>query len=161
MSAFGLSRQLNIGAGEAKKYMDLYFERYPGVLRYMEKTRDQAASKGYVETLDGRRLWLPDIKSSNAIRRKAAERAAINAPMQGTAADIIKRAMIAVDGWLQQNSDDVKMIMQVHDELVFEIHKDAVESASEKIRQLMESSMSLDVPLLVEVGVGDNWDQAH
>ncbi|WP_312831323.1 DNA polymerase I [Pantoea eucrina] len=162
MSAFGLSRQLNIGAGEAKKYMDLYFERYPGVLRYMEKTRDQAVSKGYVETLDGRRLWLPDIKSSNAIRRKAAERAAINAPMQGTAADIIKRAMIAVDGWLQQqNSDDVKMIMQVHDELVFEIHKDAVESASEKIRQLMESSMSLDVPLLVEVGVGDNWDQAH
>lgn len=162
MSAFGLSRQLNIGAGEAKKYMDLYFERYPGVLRYMEKTRDQAASKGYVETLDGRRLWLPDIKSSNAIRRKAAERAAINAPMQGTAADIIKRAMIAVDGWLQQqNSDDVKMIMQVHDELVFEIHKDTVESASEKIRQLMESSMSLDVPLLVEVGVGDNWDQAH
>lgn len=162
MSAFGLSRQLNIGAGEAKKYMDLYFERYPGVLRYMEKTRDQAASKGYVETLDGRRLWLPDIKSSNAIRRKAAERAAINAPMQGTAADIIKRAMIAVDGWLQQqNSDDVKMIMQVHDELVFEIHKDAVESASEKIRQLMESSMWLDVPLLVEVGVGDNWDQAH
>jgi len=162
MSAFGLSRQLNIGAGEAKKYMDLYFERYPGVLRYMEKTRDQAASKGYVETLDGRRLWLPDIKSSNAIRRKAAERAAINAPMQGTAADIIKRAMIAVDGWLQQQSgDDVKMIMQVHDELVFEIHKDAVESASAKIRQLMESSMTLDVPLLVEVGVGDNWDQAH
>ncbi|WP_292972678.1 DNA polymerase I [Pantoea sp. UBA4549] len=162
MSAFGLSRQLNIGAGEAKKYMDLYFERYPGVLRYMEKTRDQAASKGYVETLDGRRLWLPDIKSSNAIRRKAAERAAINAPMQGTAADIIKRAMIAVDGWLQQqNGDDVKMIMQVHDELVFEIHKDAVESASAKIRQLMESSMTLDVPLLVEVGVGDNWDQAH
>jgi len=162
MSAFGLSRQLNIGAGEAKKYMDLYFERYPGVLRYMEKTRDQAASKGYVETLDGRRLWLPDIKSSNAIRRKAAERAAINAPMQGTAADIIKRAMIAVDGWLQQqNGDDVKMIMQVHDELVFEIHKDAVERASAKIRQLMESSMTLDVPLLVEVGVGDNWDQAH
>lgn len=162
MSAFGLSRQLNIGAGEAKKYMDLYFGRYPGVLRYMEKTRDQAASKGYVETLDGRRLWLPDIKSSNAIRRKAAERAAINAPMQGTAADIIKRAMIAVDGWLQQQSgDDVKMIMQVHDELVFEIHKDAVESASAKIRQLMESSMTLDVPLLVEVGVGDNWDQAH
>ncbi len=162
MSAFGLSRQLNIGAGEAKRYMDLYFERYPGVLRYMEKTRDQAASKGYVETLDGRRLWLPDIKSSNAIRRKAAERAAINAPMQGTAADIIKRAMIDVDSWLQQQqSDDVKMIMQVHDELVFEIHKDAVESASKKIQQLMESSMALDVPLLVEVGTGDNWDQAH
>ncbi|MCE0491945.1 DNA polymerase I [Pantoea sp. Mb-10] len=162
MSAFGLSRQLNIGAGEAKKYMDLYFERYPGVLRYMEKTRAMAADKGYVETLDGRRLWLPDINASNAIRRKAAERAAINAPMQGTAADIIKRAMIAVDGWLQdQNTDEVKMIMQVHDELVFEIHRDAVDHASEKIRQLMEGSMKLDVPLQVEVGVGDNWDQAH
>ncbi|WP_182057459.1 DNA polymerase I [Pantoea sp. ME81] len=162
MSAFGLSRQLNIGAGEAKKYMDLYFERYPGVLRYMEETRTQAAEKGYVETLNGRRLWLPDISSSNAIRRKAAERAAINAPMQGTAADIIKRAMIAVDGWLLQQQDDaVKMIMQVHDELVFEIHKDAVESASATIRQLMESSMKLDVPLQVEVGTGDNWDQAH
>ena len=162
MSAFGLSRQLNIGAGEAKKYMDLYFERYPGVLRYMEATRAQAADKGYVETLDGRRLWLPDINSSNAIRRKAAERAAINAPMQGTAADIIKRAMIAVDGWLlQQNSDEVKMIMQVHDELVFEIPKDAVAGASQTIRELMENSMKLDVPLQVEVGTGDNWDQAH
>ncbi|ERH65737.1 DNA polymerase I [Pantoea dispersa EGD-AAK13] len=162
MSAFGLSRQLNIGAGEAKKYMDLYFERYPGVLRYMEATRAQAADKGYVETLDGRRLWLPDINSSNAIRRKAAERAAINAPMQGTAADIIKRAMIAVDGWLlQQNSDEVKMIMQVHDELVFEIHKDAVAGASQTIRELMENSMKLDVPLQVEVGTGDSWDQAH
>jgi len=162
MSAFGLSRQLNIGAGEAKKYMDLYFERYPGVLRYMENTRQLAASKGYVETLDGRRLWLPDIKSSNAMRRKAAERAAINAPMQGTAADIIKRAMIAVDGWLQQQNDDaVRMIMQVHDELVFEVRGDVVESASQQIRDLMEGSMKLDVPLQVEVGVGDNWDQAH
>ncbi|WP_158151164.1 DNA polymerase I [Pantoea ananatis] len=162
MSAFGLSRQLNIGAGEAKKYMDLYFERYPGVLRYMENTRQLAASNGYVETLDGRRLWLPDIKSSNAIRRKAAERAAINAPMQGTAADIIKRAMIAVDDWLQKQTDDaVRMIMQVHDELVFEIKAEAVDEASKQIRALMEGSMELDVPLLVEVGVGDNWDQAH
>ncbi|MDJ0037602.1 DNA polymerase I [Pantoea allii] len=162
MSAFGLSRQLNIGAGEAKKYMDLYFERYPGVLRYMENTRQLAASNGYVETLDGRRLWLPDIKSSNAIRRKAAERAAINAPMQGTAADIIKRAMIAVDSWLQkQNDDAVRMIMQVHDELVFEIKADAVDEASKQIRTLMEGSMALDVPLLVEIGVGDNWEQAH
>ncbi|ADD79122.1 PolA [Pantoea ananatis LMG 20103] len=162
MSAFGLSRQLNIGAGEAKKYMDLYFERYPGVLRYMENTRQLAASNGYVETLDGRRLWLPDIKSSNAIRRKAAERAAINAPMQGTAADIIKRAMIALDDWLQKQTDDaVRMIMQVHDELVFEIKAEAVDEASKQIRALMEGSMALDVPLLVEVGVGDNWDQAH
>ena len=162
MSAFGLSRQLNIGAGEAKKYMDLYFERYPGVLQYMENTRQQASEQGYVSTLDGRRLYLPDINSSNAIRRKAAERAAINAPMQGTAADIIKRAMIAVDQWLLAQDDaDVKMIMQVHDELVFEVKEAAVESASQQIRQLMESSMSLDVPLRVDVGVGDNWDQAH
>ncbi|MGK3143766.1 DNA polymerase I [Pantoea sp. C2G6] len=162
MSAFGLSRQLNIGAGEAKKYMDLYFERYPGVLRYMENTRQLAADKGYVETLEGRRLWLPDIKSANAIRRKAAERAAINAPMQGTAADIIKRAMIAVDSWLEQQDDSaVRMIMQVHDELVFEVKTDAVEAASQKIRALMENSVQLDVPLLVEVGVGDNWDEAH
>jgi len=162
MSAFGLSRQLNIGAGEAKKYMDLYFERYPGVLRYMENTRQLAANKGYVETLEGRRLWLPDIKSGNAIRRKAAERAAINAPMQGTAADIIKRAMIAVDAWLEQQNDDaVRMIMQVHDELVFEVKAEAVEEASQKIQALMEGSVKLDVPLLVEVGVGDNWDEAH
>ena len=162
MSAFGLSRQLNIGAGEAKKYMDLYFERYPGVLHYMENTRQLAASKGYVETLEGRRLWLPDIKSGNAIRRKAAERAAINAPMQGTAADIIKRAMIAVDNWLEQQNDNaVRMIMQVHDELVFEVKAEAVEEASQKIRALMEGSVQLDVPLLVEVGVGDNWDEAH
>lgn len=162
MSAFGLSRQLNIGAGEAKKYMDLYFERYPGVLRYMENTRQLAASKGYVETLEGRRLWLPDIKSGNAIRRKAAERAAINAPMQGTAADIIKRAMIAVDNWLEQQNDNaVRMIMQVHDELVFEVKAEAVEEASQKISALMEGSVQLDVPLLVEVGVGDNWDEAH
>ncbi|MFJ1496193.1 DNA polymerase I [Erwinia amylovora] len=162
MSAFGLSRQLNIGAGEAKKYMDLYFERYPGVLQYMESTRELAAQKGYVSTLDGRRLYLPDINASNAMRRKAAERAAINAPMQGTAADIIKRAMIAVDSWLeQQPSPEVKMIMQVHDELVFEVQADAVEAACAQIRALMEGSMKLDVPLRVDVGVGDNWDQAH
>lgn len=162
MSAFGLSRQLNIGAGEAKKYMDLYFERYPGVLQYMESTRELAAEKGYVSTLDGRRLYLPDIHASNAMRRKAAERAAINAPMQGTAADIIKRAMIAVDEWLQpQTNHEVKMIMQVHDELVFEVQADAVETASAKIRALMEGSMTLDVPLRVDIGVGDNWDEAH
>lgn len=162
MSAFGLSRQLNIGAGEAKVYMDRYFERYPGVLKYMETTRQQASEQGYVSTLDGRRLWLPDIKSANAIRRKAAERAAINAPMQGTAADIIKRAMIDVDAWLQEpDAPQVTMIMQVHDELVFEIKEQDVETASAKIRQLMENSMKLDVPLRVDVGVGDNWDQAH
>ncbi|WP_312973757.1 DNA polymerase I [Atlantibacter sp.] len=161
MSAFGLSRQLNIPRKESQKYMDLYFERYPGVRDYMERTRQQAKEQGYVETLDGRRLYLPDIKSSNAARRAGAERAAINAPMQGTAADIIKRAMIAVDAWLEKEQPRVKLIMQVHDELVFEVHKDDVEAVSEKIHELMENSMKLDVPLLVEVGSGENWDQAH
>ncbi len=162
MSAFGLSRQLNIPRKESQRYMDLYFERYPGVLEYMERTRLQAAEQGYVETLDGRRLYLPDIKSSNAMRRKGAERAAINAPMQGTAADIIKRAMIKVAGWLEQaDAPRARIIMQVHDELVFEVHKDDVEQATETIRQLMEEAMTLDVPLKVDVGVGENWDQAH
>lgn len=161
MSAFGLSRQLNIPRKESQKYMDLYFERYPGVREYMERTRLQAKEQGYVETLDGRRLFLPDIKSSNAARRASAERAAINAPMQGTAADIIKRAMIAVDAWLEKEQPRVKLIMQVHDELVFEVHKDDVAAVSEKIHELMENSMKLDVPLLVEVGSGENWDQAH
>ncbi|CQH59772.1 DNA polymerase I [Yersinia frederiksenii] len=162
MSAFGLARQLNIPRGEAQRYMDLYFERYPGVLEYMERTRKQSADQGYVTTLDGRRLYLPDIHSRNATRRKAAEREAINAPMQGTAADIIKRAMIAVDAWLQQESEPlVRVIMQVHDELVFEVHESVLESAEQKIRELMEQSMQLAVPLKVDVGVGDNWDQAH
>lgn len=161
MSAFGLSRQLNIPRKESQKYMDLYFERYPGVLEYMERTRAQAKDRGYVETLDGRRLYLPDINSSNGARRAGAERAAINAPMQGTAADIIKRAMIAVDAWLEKDKPRVKMIMQVHDELVFEVHKDDVEAVSKKVHELMESSMKLDVPLLVEVGSGKNWDEAH
>lgn len=161
MSAFGLARQLNIPRKEAQKYMDLYFERYPGVLEYMERTRTQAKEQGYVETLDGRRLYLPDIKSSNGARRAGAERAAINAPMQGTAADIIKRAMIAVDGWLLSEKPRVRMIMQVHDELVFEVHKDDLEAVAKKIHELMESSTTLAVPLLVEVGIGENWDQAH
>ncbi|WP_061799656.1 DNA polymerase I [Serratia ficaria] len=162
MSAFGLARQLGIPRGEAQRYMDLYFERYPGVLDYMERTRQQAAEQGYVSTLDGRRLYLPDVRSSNGMRRKAAERAAINAPMQGTAADIIKRAMIEVDAWLQgQEQPLVRMIMQVHDELVFEVHESVIEASSDRIRELMESSMALAVPLKVDVGVGINWDEAH
>ena len=162
MSSFGLSRQLGISPGEAKKYMDLYFERYPGVLTYMETTRQSAAEKGYVETIEGRRLYLPDIKSTNAIRRKAAERAAINAPMQGTAADIIKRAMIDVDHWLAtQDPNRIKLIMQVHDELVFEVHQDLVEQVTQKVRSLMENCVTLAVPLQVDTGVGDNWDEAH
>lgn len=161
MSSFGLARQLNIPRKEAQKYMDLYFERYPGVLDYMERTRQQAKEQGYVATLDGRRLYLPDIKSSNGARRAGAERAAINAPMQGTAADIIKRAMIAVDKWLESEKPRVRMIMQVHDELVFEVHKDDLDAVSKKVHELMENSTTLDVPLLVEVGSGENWDQAH
>ncbi|PHM74559.1 DNA polymerase I [Xenorhabdus kozodoii] len=161
MSAFGLSRQLGIPRGEAQRYMDLYFERYPGVLAYMERTRAQAADHGFVETLEGRRLYLPDIKSRNAMRRKASEREAINAPMQGTAADIIKLAMIAVDNWIVSEQPNVRMIMQVHDELVFEVHESELETAGQKIRALMEQSMQLDVPLRVDIGMGDNWDQAH
>ncbi|MGJ7118692.1 DNA polymerase I [Morganella morganii] len=161
MSAFGLARQLGIPRGEAQRYMDLYFERYPGVLEYMARTREHAAEKGYVETLEGRRLWLPEINSRNGMRRKAAEREAINAPMQGTAADIIKKAMIAVDDWLQKENIDALMIMQVHDELVLEVRKEQQAEMAEKIRGLMEAAMKLDVPLKVEAGVGANWDEAH
>ncbi|GKW24389.1 DNA polymerase I [Pectobacterium polonicum] len=161
MSAFGLSRQLNIPRSESQKYMNLYFERYPGVQDYMERTRQQAAEHGYVSTLDGRRLYLPDIHSRNAMARKGAERAAINAPMQGTAADIIKKAMIAIDDWLQKEAPKVKMIMQVHDELVFEIHDSVIEESISKIKVLMEGCMQLNVPLQVDIGTGMNWDQAH
>ncbi|PHI35779.1 DNA polymerase I [Pseudoalteromonas sp. GCY] len=162
MSAFGLSRQLDIPINEAQHYMDMYFERFPGVLEYMERTREEAADKGYVETLFGRRLYLPDINARNGARRKAAERAAINAPMQGTAADIIKKAMIKVDEWLQScDSNDIQLLMQVHDELVFEVHSDKVAEYSEKICELMSAAAVLDVPLLVEADSGDNWEQAH
>ncbi|WP_123245699.1 DNA polymerase I [Aeromonas dhakensis] len=162
MSAFGLAKQLGIGRAEAQKYMDLYFERYPGVLEYMERTRQQAEAQGYVETLFGRRLYLPDIKSRNAGLRKAAERAAINAPMQGTAADIIKRAMINVDGWIRGVEDQsIRMLMQVHDELVFEIREEKLEEYIAIIKEKMSAAAELHVPLVVEAGTGDNWDQAH
>ncbi|EIM1710601.1 DNA polymerase I [Aeromonas dhakensis] len=162
MSAFGLAKQLGIGRAEAQKYMDLYFERYPGVLEYMERTRQQAEAQGYVETLFGRRLYLPDIKSRNAGLRKAAERAAINAPMQGTAADIIKRAMINVDGWIRGIEDQsIRMLMQVHDELVFEIREEKLEEYIAIIKEKMSAAAELHVPLVVEAGTGDNWDQAH
>lgn len=160
MSAFGLARQLGIDRGSAQNYVDLYFARYPGVKAYMENTREQAREQGYVETVFGRRLYIPDIKSSNAQRRQYAERTAINAPMQGSAADIIKRAMLAVDAWLQQERD-IRMVMQVHDELVFEVPQQKVEMASGKIVELMSSAAQLDVPLLVEAGSGANWDEAH
>lgn len=162
MSAFGLAKQLGIGRAEAQKYMDLYFERYPGVLEYMERTRQQAEAQGYVETLFGRRLYLPDIKSRNAGLRKAAERAAINAPMQGTAADIIKRAMINVDSWIRGIEDEsIRMLMQVHDELVFEIREEKLEEYTAIIKEKMSAAAELAVPLLVEASTGDNWDQAH
>jgi len=161
MSAFGLAKQLGIGRGQAQEYIDLYFSRYPGVARYMEETRELAKEQGYVETLLGRRLYLPEINAKNAQRRQYAERTAINAPMQGTAADIIKRAMIATDEWLMTEKADAKMIMQVHDELVFEIENTKVAEYSAKIRQLMCDAIKLDVPLIVDIGVGINWDEAH
>ncbi len=161
MSAFGLARQLHIPRGEAQDYIERYFDRYPGVARFMEEIKASAKDKGYVETLFGRRLYLPDIKASNGMRRQAAERIAINAPMQGTAADIIKRAMIEVDGWLQSSDVDAAMIMQVHDELILEVAEAEVDAVSKKLEQLMAGAAELAVPLEVGLGVGDNWDEAH
>ncbi len=162
MSAFGLAKQLGIGRYDAQQYIDLYFERYPGVQQYMDATRQTAAEQGYVETLLGRRLYLPEINASNGMRRQAAERTAINAPMQGTAADIIKKAMIAVDAWLHScEAVDAKMIMQVHDELVLEVKTEDVDAVSEHLSQLMSHAVDLSIPLLVDIGVGDNWDEAH
>ncbi len=161
MSAFGLARQLGIARDTAQEYIDLYFARYPGVKAYMERIRVRAREQGYVETLFGRRLHLTDIGHSNQQRRAAAERTAINAPMQGSAADIIKRAMIGVDAWLQAEQPPVRMIMQVHDELVFEVEAGAVDAAGERIRALMQGAAELAVPLVVDCGVGENWDEAH
>ncbi len=162
MSAFGLAKQLGIPRYEAQEYMDKYFERYPGVMQYMEDTRSTASELGYVETLFGRRLHLPEIKSRNGMRRKAAERAAINAPMQGTAADIIKKAMLLVDAWIEEHGQGrVKLLMQVHDELVFEVQETALAEIEIKVQQLMESAATLAVPLVADTGHGDNWDQAH
>lgn len=161
MSAFGLGKQLHVGRNEAQQYIDLYFERYPGVQQYMDRTRTQAAEQGYVETLQGRRLYLPEINSRNGMRRQAAERTAINAPMQGTAADIIKRAMIDVSAWLADSGLDARVIMQVHDELVLEVAESCVEQVAEGLKAKMEAAAKLSVPLLVEVGLGNNWDEAH
>jgi DNA polymerase I len=161
MSAFGLATRLGISRGEAQRYVDLYFERYPGVRRYMDETRLHARESGYVETVFGRRLYLQDINSRNAPMRQYAERSAINAPMQGTAADIIKRAMITVDAWLVESRLDARLIMQVHDELVFEVKRELVGEFSLRLRQLMCQAADLDVPLKVEIGQGENWDEAH
>ena len=160
MSAFGLAKQIDADRNTAQDYINTYFARYPGVEAYMDSTREKAADKGYVETLYGRRLYLPEIHSKNGMRRKAAERTAINAPMQGSAADIIKLAMIEVDKWLK-DQPGIKMIMQVHDELVFEVEEKYLDLAKEKIPELMESVAELSVPLIAEVDVGDNWEEAH
>ncbi|KXJ55638.1 MAG: DNA polymerase I [Neptuniibacter sp. Phe_28] len=161
MSAFGLAKQLGISRKEAGQYIEHYFATYPGVQNYMDDVRTKAQEQGYVETIFGRRLYLPEIKAKNAMRRQAAERTAINAPMQGTAADIIKRAMVSVDNWLAGADYDVRMIMQVHDELVFEVREDQVDAFVDEVKQQMSGAADLDVPLLVEAGVGDNWEQAH
>ncbi|KGQ51529.1 DNA polymerase I [Gallibacterium anatis 10672-6] len=160
MSAFGLARQLQIPRNEAQTYIDRYFHRYPGVKQFMNDIQEKAKQQGYVETLLGRRLYLPELKSSNGMRRKAAERVAINAPMQGTAADIIKKAMIDIDRFIA-DKEDIRMIMQVHDELVFEVKEDKVEYYEKIIKDMMENAVKLSVPLIVEVNFGDNWDQAH
>ena len=162
MSAFGLAKQLGIERHDAQHYVDLYFERYPGVADYMERTRALAEEKGYVETLFGRRLYLPDIKAANGMLRKAAQRTAINAPMQGSAADIIKQAMVDIDHWLESDASlDALLLMQVHDELIFEVAEADVELLSEGVRFRMASAAALDVPLVVDIGTGDNWDEAH
>jgi DNA polymerase-1 len=161
MSSFGVAQNLNIDRGTAQTYVDRYFARFPGAKRYMDETRKKAKEVGYVETVFGRRLWLPELKSGAPVRRQAAERAAINAPMQGTAADLIKLAMIAVQKWLDGSGLKSKLIMQVHDELVLEVPEAEVEKIRTNITELMQSVAKLDVPLIVEVGVGDNWDKAH
>ncbi len=161
MSAFGLAKQIGVDRKQSQAYIDRYFTRYPGVLAYMERTREQASDQGYVETLFGRRLYLPEIHAKNQGLRKAAERTAINAPMQGTAADIMKRAMVAVQAWLDESGLDARVILQVHDELVLEVREDLVDPVRDKVRALMSGAATLDVPLLVEAGVGTNWDEAH
>jgi len=161
MSAFGLGKQLNIGRNEAQNYVDLYFARYPGVKEYMDTTRKLAHDTGYVQTLFGRRLYLPDINAKNPQLRQYAERTAINAPMQGTAADIIKRAMITLDQSLQTSGLDARMVMQVHDELVFEVAEKNTDALQQLVRDKMQSAAELKVPLVVDVGVGNNWDEAH
>ena len=161
MSAFGLAKQIGVDRKQSQAYIDRYFARYPGVLDYMERTRTQAAEQGYVETIFGRRLYLPEINAKNPALRKGAERTAINAPMQGTAADIIKKAMVAVDNWLSASGLEARVILQVHDELVLEVREDLVEQVSEALRVHMSDAATLDVPLVVEVGVGNNWDEAH
>ena len=161
MSAFGLAQQLGIERSAAQEYINAYFARYPGVKRYMDDTRSTAREEGYVETVYGRRLYLPDIRSSNHVRRQYAERTAINAPMQGTAADIIKMAMLIIDDWLQEEAPEVRMIMQVHDELVFEAPHQLQDQVAKKVTDAMSGVAELSVPLIVDIGAGDTWEATH
>ncbi|MGH8155882.1 MAG: DNA polymerase, partial [Rhodanobacteraceae bacterium] len=161
MSAHGLAQRLGIPRAEAQDYVQRYFERYPGVKVFMDSTREQAKRDGYVETLFGRRLYLDALRSRNAAQRAGAERAAINAPMQGTAADIIKRAMVAIDAWLAERGDDAHMLMQVHDELVFEVRADAADAVTDGVRARMQGAADLDIPMLVGIGSGASWGEAH
>jgi DNA polymerase-1 len=161
MSSFGVAQNLGIDRSTAQIYIESYFARYPGVRRYMDGTREKARAQGFVETVFGRRLWLPELKSGAPVRRQAAERAAINAPMQGTAADLIKLAMIAVQSFLEKENLKTLLIMQVHDELVLEVPDEELEAVKAKVVELMQSVATLDVPLVVETGVGSNWDEAH
>ena len=161
LQAYGLSQSLHISIAEARDMIDRYYEAYPGVRTFLDNVVARAKQTGYAETMYGRRRHIPELKAKNPQLRGFGERTAMNHPMQGTAADIIKRAMIAVDAWLQAEQPRVRMIMQVHDELVFEVHKDDVDAVAKQIHQLMENCTRLDVPLLVEVGSGENWDQAH
>lgn len=161
MSAFGLAKQIGCSRGEAQDYVNLYFERYPGVQRYMEDTRVQAKEQGYVETIFGRRLYLPEINSKNGQRRQHAERTAINAPMQGSAADIIKMAMRDVAAWMKKSDYDAYLLMQVHDELVFEVKAEQASKFAQAVKKVMEQAATLKIPLVVDVNTGDNWEQAH
>jgi len=162
MGAFGLAKTLDITRSDAQNYIQEYFNKYPTVLQYMEESKQFAREHGYVETFFGRRLWLPEISSSNGLRKSGAERAAINAPMQGTAADLIKLAMIEVQQWIDDNSDlKGQVIMQVHDELVFEVPDNEVEKFTKKIPQIMQNVAKLDIPLIVEINAGENWEKAH
>jgi len=162
MGAFGLAKTLGITRSDAQNYIQEYFNKYPTVLQYMEESKQFAREHGYVETFFGRRLWLPEISSSNGLRKAGAERAAINAPMQGTAADLIKLAMIQVQQWIDDNSDlKGQVIMQVHDELVFEVPDNEVEKFTKKIPQIMQNVTKLDIPLIVEINAGENWEKAH
>ncbi len=156
-----MANQLKVSRIDAQQYVDRYFEKYPGVRNYMDQTRVEADEKGYVETIFGRRLYLPDIHAGNAMIRKAAQRTAINAPMQGSAADIIKQAMIDIDNWLALGELDARMLLQVHDELVFEVKEEDIDLLADGVKFRMMTAASLDVPLVVDIGIGNNWDQAH